>query len=110
MNWFYAEGARQCGPVTEEQLEELAREGEVQPGSLVWREGMANWQPYAVVKGGQLPLATPSIATNTALCAQCGKSFSLYDMVRIQNSWVCAGCKPMFLQRLQEGAPPPVSM
>src|SRR4030095_11876879 len=44
------------------------------------------------------------------VCAECRRTFSLNDMVRIQNSWLCAACKPIFLQRLQEGAPPPASI
>jgi hypothetical protein len=31
-------------------------------------------------------------------------------MVRVHNSWICAACKPIFLQRLNEGAPAPASM
>jgi len=111
MEWFYAEGDRQCGPVSDEQLVDLARSGKVLPNSLVWRQGMAHWQSYASAQSGT-PLAgsSPMTATGTAQCAECGHTFSVNDMVSFRNSWVCAACKPIFLQRMQEGAPPPVSM
>ncbi len=47
MEWFYVDNGRRIGPVDESTLETLARAGAVGPGTLVWREGMADWQPYA---------------------------------------------------------------
>jgi len=38
-------------------------------------------------------------------CVECGKLFAPDDVVRIKNATVCAHCKPVFLQRLTEGAP-----
>src|SRR5690242_7201802 len=111
MQWFYAEGNQQRGPVSDEQLEELVRLGKLTSESLVWREGMSNWQPYASLKQGSAVVEPPPIIStaNTAVCAECRRIFSLNDVVRIQNSWLCAACKPIFLQRPQEGAPPPTS-
>jgi len=50
MNYYYqdAHGARQ-GPSTAEALAELARERRVHSGTLVWCEGMANWQAISTV-------------------------------------------------------------
>lgn len=39
-----------------------------------------------------------------AICAQCGKGFSVNDMIRYGASYVCATCKPIFMQKLAEGA------
>ena len=39
------------------------------------------------------------------VCAECGKTFPSPMMVTISHHQICAGCKPMFLQRLAEGAP-----
>jgi uncharacterized RDD family membrane protein YckC len=41
--------------------------------------------------------------TGEAVCQECGKSFSPSDMMRYGNLWVCAGCKPVFVQKLKEG-------
>jgi hypothetical protein len=34
------------------------------------------------------------------VCSQCGCAFSPNELVQVQNSWICAKCKPIFLQRL----------
>src|SRR5947207_2110076 len=47
MNWYYAEGDQQRGPVSENDLDNLFKTGVVQADTLVWREGMAGWEPYA---------------------------------------------------------------
>jgi len=39
-----------------------------------------------------------------AVCAECGKGFSVNDMIRYGAAYVCATCKPLFMQKLAEGA------
>jgi uncharacterized RDD family membrane protein YckC len=115
MNWYYHEQGQQAGPVDEAQLEQLRASGRIQDDTLVWREGMANWQPYREVKGvpAAAPAApglrlstSPAAATGTpdAVCAECGKMFPKENMIRYGNNWVCASCKPIFMQKLAEGA------
>lgn len=41
----------------------------------------------------------------TAKCAECYGIFPLDEMIRHHNVHVCAGCKPVFIQKLAEGAP-----
>jgi hypothetical protein len=36
-------------------------------------------------------------------CSQCGKKYSVDDMVEIEKLLVCFNCKPIFLQRIREG-------
>ncbi len=44
------------------------------------------------------------------ICSQCRKQFDADAMVQFGEDWVCAGCKPMYVQRLKEqGRPPPSS-
>ena len=50
MTWFYVDAGQQAGPVPDEQLDELVRNGKIRTDTLVWREGMPNWQPYAVAR------------------------------------------------------------
>jgi hypothetical protein len=42
---------------------------------------------------------------NEAACVQCGGIFKLDDMIAHGSHHVCASCKPIFLQKLAEGAP-----
>ena len=104
MNWFYVEANQQRGPVSDEQLQELFRARKLSPDTMVWREGMANWQPYSSVQQGNPP-PEPLPANATTTCGECGRSFPSDEIVRIHNSWICAACKPIFLQRILEGAP-----
>ncbi len=115
MNWYYAEADQQRGPVTQEDFENLVRVGTVRQDTLVWREGMANWQPYREVASvpGQPATVPAAPATSDApvaqggiVCSQCGRPFPLDEVIRYGDSWVCAGCKPAFVQRLKEGAAP----
>ena len=43
--WYYGIGGAQKGPVAEEELRRMAQSGELPPAALVWRQGMAQWQP-----------------------------------------------------------------
>jgi uncharacterized paraquat-inducible protein A len=42
--------------------------------------------------------------TDTAYCAECQQVFNVQDMIAHQGLHVCARCKPIFLQKLAEGA------
>jgi len=53
MNWYYVENGRRIGPIDDATLDTLVRAGAVGAGTLVWREGMAAWQPYAAVRSGE---------------------------------------------------------
>ena len=115
MNWYYVEAGQQAGPVDDAQLSALVQSGKILADTLVWREGMANWQPYREVQpAGQgmtdaPPLIGLSSGTTTgapeAVCAECGNIFPIGDMVRFGGAHVCANCKPIYVQKLSEGAP-----
>ncbi len=65
VDWYYAKGNKQYGPVTPGELKQLADRGEVGPEELVWRDGMEGWVPARRVKGlfdGD-PSAAPAPAT-----------------------------------------------
>ena len=117
MNWYYVDAGQQAGPVDDTQMEELARAGKVQDDTLVWYEGMDNWRPYGQVKASSPmpqtaptsatpgPAATaPSETTREAVCVECGRIFKMDDMIRHEGGYVCANCKPVFMQKLKEGA------
>jgi hypothetical protein len=50
-SWFYASEGQQRGPYPEAQLHELAAGGTVSADTLVWTEGMANWQKAREIPG-----------------------------------------------------------
>ncbi|WP_305804296.1 GYF domain-containing protein [Stenotrophomonas sp. YIM B06876] len=57
--WFYAEGNRERrGPLPGENLVELFRSGRIALDTLVWREGMDQWQPLRAF-AGELGLTDP---------------------------------------------------
>jgi hypothetical protein len=62
--WFVArEGQQTLGPVTGQQLKQMAAAGQVQPHHLVWRQGMPKWVAAGQVKGllggsGEFPTLT----------------------------------------------------
>jgi len=45
--WHYAQEGQRKGPVSDEVLRNLARDGGLAPSDLVWREGMSEWAPAA---------------------------------------------------------------
>ncbi|HYG35210.1 MAG TPA: RDD family protein, partial [Clostridia bacterium] len=113
MMWYYVENGQQAGPVEDSQLQELVRLGRVQSDTLVWREGMTNWQPCREAMPasfGAVPVAAGAVsvgapaAGNEAVCAECGGIFNAQDMITHGNMHICARCKPVFMQKLAEGA------
>jgi hypothetical protein len=47
MTWYYAIGNERQGPVDDATLDRLIAAGTVTPDTLVWRAGMADWQPLS---------------------------------------------------------------
>ena len=111
MNWYYVEGGQQAGPVDEAQLEALRTAGRIDAETLIWREGMANWQPYREARASGAPgapTAGAAVATaggkGEAVCAECGRMFPIDNTIQFGAVRVCAGCKPILMQKLAEGA------
>ena len=50
MQWYYLVQGQRQGPVEDSDLETLVRQGIVRDDTLVWREGLADWQPFGAVK------------------------------------------------------------
>jgi len=49
--WFYTQDEERMGPVSSEELKQLAESGELTADDLVWKEGMADWKPASQLKG-----------------------------------------------------------
>lgn len=111
-DYYYALNGQQAGPVPEEQLTSLLQTGTINASTLVWRDGMADWQPLSTVLGpvaaavpAQPPPAsfsTPGEATQ--VCAVSGRSFPVSQMVKFGDVWVAGMYRDQYLQRLREGA------
>jgi uncharacterized membrane protein YjgN (DUF898 family) len=52
INWYYAVGGRQFGPISVGEFNQKVGEGIIQPDTLVWHDGMAKWQPWREVAAG----------------------------------------------------------
>jgi uncharacterized RDD family membrane protein YckC len=50
MNWYYSLNGSQQGPATDDQLSALAANGTLSSTTLVWKEGMTDWQPLSNVR------------------------------------------------------------
>ncbi len=108
MSWYYERGGESVGPVTEDDFSRLVAGGTIAPATLVWREGMANWQPHAELQAPVATAAPPALpvapGTAGANCQICGGAFPVDQLVTIAGATVCAACKPRRLQMLQEGS------
>lgn len=105
MEWYYVDNGETVGPLTDEVFRGLVTEGRITATTLVWSQGMDEWQPYGQLaqpppSPGEMP---PPVAEPQQVCAMCGQSFPQDAVIQIQGQWICAGCKPAFLQGRREG-------
>ncbi len=107
MDWYYAVGDQQVGPISKAGLQALVKAKKINAQTRVWRTGMKEWQELGrLLKANRtLPAAiSPGRGrSRQAQCNECGNSFSQDDMIRFGDSWVCATCKPLFVQKIKEG-------
>ena len=112
MNWFYAQNGQQAGPIADEELAHLVQSGVITPATLVWHSGLASWQPYSAISA-TLPATVGALsgsgggslapAGSQSMCSQCGGVFPADEVVRVGDHDVCARCKPLLLQKIQQG-------
>jgi uncharacterized RDD family membrane protein YckC/ribosomal protein S27AE len=114
MDWYYAAGGKQAGPVSDAALADLVRTGVVRAETLVWNSGLPGWVPYLQVAA---PAPAPSAAAaagpaagGSTFCSECGRPFSSNDLVRFGDRWICGNCKETFAQKLREGVAPQGTM
>jgi len=50
-NWYYTQEDEPVGPISAQQLKQLAHDGAITADSLVWKSGMGQWKLAAAVKG-----------------------------------------------------------
>jgi uncharacterized RDD family membrane protein YckC len=100
MQWYYADQGKQAGPVDEARLDELVASGVVREDTLVWCDGMADWQPYRVARPAQprVILNIPALPTQqgqaeTRYCSQCGRPFTTAQLPEQNGLLVCTNCQ-----------------
>ncbi|MDM8522550.1 RDD family protein [Desulfococcaceae bacterium HSG8] len=110
MKLYYADGNQQVGPITGNEFEARLKAKKIKAKTLIWCSGMPDWQEYKAVKK-QITALIASEADEEAsrsegsVCSECGRTFFPEEMIRYGDSWVCAACKPAFVQKLKEGVP-----
>ena len=132
--WYFVENNQQTGPVDDAEFARLVGQGRIQAATLVWNETMANWVPYAQMRAASVQRQAEALATGAAAdapgadlaplraaagthataplaihCAECGQSFPPDEVIPINGQWICAGCKPLALQKLREGVDSPTT-
>ena len=110
MNIYYADGDRQVGPIGKAELQTLIKAKKVNSQTLVWQPGMHAWQELGLYvrrktqgESQSVQPAAPSALIQQSLCIECGQAFAEDDMIRFEDAWVCATCKPIFVQKIKEG-------
>ncbi len=82
VDWYFARGNKQSGPVSSADLKRLADAGEIRPDDLVWREGLAEWALARNVRG---LFADESPAAAGAFAAEAGKVMPRADAVELRT-------------------------
>ena len=114
MQWYYAAGNKQAGPVDDSEFQRLRRAGTITPDTLVWHEGMPDWRPLRQVPEAPpepadpalieaAPGASASASASGGACSECGRMFAADQLLDYEGRRICAACKPLFFQRLKEG-------
>jgi len=106
MDWFYADSGKQVGRIEDTVFRKLTSAGIIKNDTLVWRAGMANWQPLQAVEMPAQPPPLTASPDGTRLCSECGKAFPADELVAFGSTLICAACKPVYTQKLREGILP----
>jgi len=120
MSWYYQDGDQQVGPVSKAELQELIKTRRINGRTQVRNLNMAQWRTLSdIVHAGEDKLSSPSAAgevhapkapvasslsQHIAVCSQCARTFPRDQVLEFDDQVICAACKPMFVQRLKEGA------
>jgi uncharacterized RDD family membrane protein YckC len=120
MKWFYMQGAQEQGPFEKDRMQELVRLGTIGNDTYVRNDRNLNWTTYGRLveiavssspdnherpTGEQPRPEQPEAEPGTALCSECGDSYTTSRLVTYRGRNVCATCSPAMLRRIGEGAP-----
>jgi len=87
--WYYTRQGQRFGPLSQEQIRQLAQVGQLQQSDLVWTEGMSEWTPAgrfaqlfapaAPVGMAAMPVSAPAMPMATMQPAPAGASHGPFD-------------------------------
>jgi hypothetical protein len=49
--WHFSRNGQSEGPISSDQLKQMAAAGELAPADMIWKDGMADWVPASKIKG-----------------------------------------------------------
>lgn len=124
MTWYYVKNGAPAGPISDEELLSKLRLGSILPTTMLWRSGMATWQPalevtrtiqvasppapaYSADVPPELTSGTPPVLPQF-FCTYCGNIIPADQLVHISGRAVCATCKPAYVQQVREGLNTPI--
>lgn len=87
-----------------EMMDDTPDEGD----EILTMEEEAETSP-AKAQNKEMVVAEPADTEPTTVCSQCGRSFPEDQVIAFDDRLVCAACKPMFVQKLKEGAALPTT-
>ena len=99
MELFLHQNGEQVGPYTEEQVAAMVASGAITRGDIVWREGLADWQPIHTVINLPAPLA-PKAPSPAHIPQQQIAPNEIKTNVKqgaIIGGWVCLGLGLVFM-------------
>ena len=102
MNWYYDLGGQRQGPVPEAELDRLLASGTITTGTLVWCEGLADWQPLGTARpaGGA---GAESVPEGWIRCTATGRFFPPSQIVWLDGKPYSAEAKPGLMQGVLQG-------
>lgn len=106
VNWFYAKDGHRLGPIEDQELRDLYRNGIVQGDTPVWCPALPDWQPYSAVASLADVAGPPPPPVESGLCMECARAIAGDDLLQYGGVAVCADCKHIFLQRVRQGTLP----
>jgi len=94
--WYYVGHYGQLGPLTFEQVNELARDGVISPDTFVWKAGMGDWRQaqevpdlratVSMVSVELMPPPVPVIPMRTAM-PNASPVYAQQNASMVQGSW-----------------------
>lgn len=110
MQWYYVANGQRQGPISQAEFERLVADGTIKGETLVWREGMREWQPYSTVAPtpvGAGAAITDANGEETQVCAVSGKRYPVREMIQYDGKWISAEHRDEYFQRMREGVAQP---
>ncbi|MDF1825453.1 MAG: RDD family protein [Verrucomicrobiales bacterium] len=101
--WFYTDKeAKQQGPVDKLTLLGLSSDGGIVASTLVWEDGMENWERWGDMASGFFPEGADVEEVALGVCAQSDRVYPVSQMLPYGQALIGADQKEHFVQHLLE--------